>query len=330
MFKKTLLFITTLLVALSTSTGYDSTDSLKGSVQATTFLDWFHHAEKYVHARGLLFLDVIPALFLIMMAIMFFKDGKKVKALLTVLALLLNLAGVFLNIQYADPIASQMSNWTPENVPGDWISLKDEWMKYIGLNGLLGLLGWICFLTTYFIPARKNTEGKQLPRFLRFLKNAVLFFLTFSFGLSATRLIGLYLFPTTFDISGITFIEMHRPLDIAIRKAGPYVFVFISVLFGLLTTLFFVEGNKRKGWLAVCAYIFLLADTLIALQGNGPLNDLFLSWTPTSIPDNWASFRDDWLQYHVYRDIFLFLLFTLLFLIHISPENRKPVQAWNQ
>ncbi len=327
MFKKVLLFITTLLVALSTSTGYDVTDSLKGAVQVTTFLDWFKHAEKYVQVRGLLFLDVLPALFLIMMAIMFFKDGKKVKALLTVLALLLNLAGVFLVMQYADPIATQMASWTPENVPGDWISLKDEWIKYIGLNGLLGLLGWISFLITYFIATRKNTEGRQLPRFLLFLKNAVLFFLTFSFGLSATRLIGFYLFPTTYDIAGITFIEMHRPLDIAIRKAGPYVFIFISVLFGLLATLFFVEGNKWKGWLAVCAYIFLLADTLIALQGNGPLNDLFLSWTPTSIPDNWASFRDDWLQYHLYRDIFLFLMFTVLFVIHLSPETKRTAQT---
>ena len=92
MFKNVLLFITTLLAALSTSTGYDVMDSLKGAVQVTTFLDWFHHAEKYVHARGLLFLDVIPALFLIMMAIIFFKDGKKVKALLTIFALLLNLS----------------------------------------------------------------------------------------------------------------------------------------------------------------------------------------------------------------------------------------------
>ncbi len=327
MFKKTLLFITTLLVALSTSTGYDVMDSLKGAVQVTTFLDWFHPAEKYVHSRGLLFLDVLPALFLSIMAIMFFKDGKKVKALFTVLALLLNLAGIFLGIQYADPIASQMTSWTPDSVPGDWIGLKDEWIKYIGLNALLGLVGWICFLTTYFIPARKKADGKQLPRFLRFLKNAVLFFLTFSFGLSATRLLGFYLFPTTYDISGITFIEMHRPLDIAIRKAGPYVFVFISVLFGLLATLFFVEGSKRKGWLAVCAYIFLLADTLIALQGNGPLNDLFLTWTPSTIPENWTSLRDQWLSYHVYRDIFLFLMFTVLFVIHISPDSRKPVQT---
>jgi hypothetical protein len=327
MVKKVLLFITTLLAALSTSTGYDYTDSLKGAVQVTTFLDWFTHAEKYVQTRGLLFLDVVPALFLIMMAIMFFVDGKKVKALLTVLALLLNLVGVFLIVQYADPIASQMTGWTPENVPGDWITLKDEWIKYVGLHGLLGLVGWICFLSTYFIQARRSTEGKQLSRFLRFLKNAVLFFLTFSFGLSATRLIGFYLFPTTYDISGITFIELHRPLDIAIRSAGPFVFIFISVLFGILATLFFVEGNKRKGWLAVCAYLFLLADTLIALQGNGPLNDLFLTWTPTSIPDNWASLRDEWLHYHLYRDVFLFLMFAVLFVIHISPDNRKPVQT---
>lgn len=326
MLQKTLLFITTLLAALSVSTGYDATDSLKGSVQITTYLDWFNHAEKYVHGKGFFVLDLIPVLFLIIIAIMFFKDGKKVKALLSVLAILLNMAGVFLVIQYANPIASQMAGWTPDTVPGDWISLKDEWIKYIGLNALLGMLGWICFLTTYFVPRKKN-EGKQLPRFLHFLKNAVLFFLTFSFGLSATRLIGFYLFTTTYDISGITFIEMHRPMDIAIRKAGPYVFTFISVLFGLLTTLFFVEGSKRKGWLAVCAYLFLLIDTLIALQGNGPLNDLFLTWTPTSLPDNWASLRDEWLRYHVYRDICLFLLFTLLFTIHISDEIKKPAQT---
>lgn len=326
MFKKTLLFITTFLAALSASTGYDYTDSLKGAVQVTTFLDWFNHAEKYVHARGLLFLDVVPSLFLIMMAIMFFMDGKKVKALLTVLALLLNLVGVFLIVQYADPIASQMTGWTPDSVPGDWITLKDDWIKYIGFHGLLGLVGWICFLTTYFIPAQRSNEGKQLPRFLRFLKNAVLFFLTFSFGLSATRLIGFYLFPTTYDLSGSTFIELHRPLDIAIRSVGPFVFIFISVLYGILASLFFVEGNKRKGWLAVCAYIFLLGDTLIALQGNGPLNDLFLTWTPSTIPENWTSLRDQWLSYHLYRDIFLFLMFTLLFLIHVSPDNRKPSQ----
>ncbi len=326
MFKNTLLFITTLLVALSASTGYDSTDFLKGSVQATTFLDWFGHAEKYVHARGLLVLDLIPVLFLIMTAIMFFKDGKKVKALLALLSILMNLIGVFLVLQYANPIATQMTGWTPDNLPGDWISLKDEWIKYIGLNGLLGLLGWLCFLTTYFIPDRKNVERKKLSRFLHFLKNAVLFFLTFSFGLSATRLLGFYVFPATYDISGVTFIEMHRPLDLAIRKAGPYVFIFISVLFGLLATLFFVEGSKRKGWLLVGAYIFLLADTFIALQGNRPLNDLFLTWTPTTLPDNWATLRNDWLHYHVYRDICLFLLFTLLFVIHTSPEIKKPVQ----
>jgi hypothetical protein len=323
MFKKTLLFITTLLVALSTSTGYDSTDALKGSVQVTTFLDWFNHAHKYVQLKGLLVLDVIPALFLIMIAIMFFKEGKKVKALLSVVALLLNMIGVFLVMQYADPIATQMASWTPDNLPGDWISVKDEWIKYVGLNGLFGLVGWICFLVTFFIPARRNAALKPLPRFLNFSKNAILFFLTFSFGLSATRLIGFHLFPSVYDISGITFIELHRPLDIAIRKAGPYVFIFISILFAALATLFFVEGSKRKAWLAIGAYIFLLADTLIALQGNGPLNDLFLSWTPTTLPDNWSRFRDEWLQYHLYRDIFLFLMFTLLFIIHTSPDTKK-------
>lgn len=159
MIRKTLLYITTLLAALSVSTGYDATDSLKGSVQITTFLDWFNHAEKYVHGKGFFVLDLIPVLFLIIIAIMFFKDGKKVKALLSVLAILLNMAGVFLVLQYANPIATQMAGWTPDTIPGNWISLKDEWIKYIGLHGLLGMLEWICFLTTYFIPRKKLKEN---------------------------------------------------------------------------------------------------------------------------------------------------------------------------
>lgn len=99
---------------------------------------------------------------------MFFKDGKKVKTLLALLSILMNLIGVFLVLQYANPIATQMTGWTPDNLPGDWISLKDEWIKYIGLNGLLGLLGWLCFLTTYFIPDRKCRKKKNYHVFFIF------------------------------------------------------------------------------------------------------------------------------------------------------------------
>ena len=96
MFKNTFLFITAFLVATSASTGYGSTDSLKGNVNAATFLDWFSNAERSLHVKGLIILDLIPILFLIIQVVLFYKDGKKVKGIFAVLALLANLIDVIL------------------------------------------------------------------------------------------------------------------------------------------------------------------------------------------------------------------------------------------
>ncbi|MBK7428248.1 MAG: hypothetical protein IPI60_15135 [Saprospiraceae bacterium] len=188
MFKKTFLFITTILAAVSASTGYGATDSLKGNINVATFLDWFGNTEKYIHVKGLIVLDLIPIIFLIVQAVWFFKDRKKIKGILTVLALLANIIGVFIAIQYAHPIASQIAGWIPDNVPSDWISIKEDWFKYIGLYGLTGILGWLCFVITFFVSETRNTEIKPLPRFLNFIKNTLLFFLTFILGMGAASL----------------------------------------------------------------------------------------------------------------------------------------------
>lgn len=327
MLKKTFLFITTILTATSASTGYGEPDSLKGTVNIATFLDWFNNAEKYVHTKGIVLLDLIPALFLIVQAVIFFKDGKKFKGLFTIISLLANLIGVLIVTQYAYPIASQITGWTPRKLPSDWISLKDDWFEYIGLYGLMGILGWLFFLITYFISERKNTEVKRLLPFLNFSKNALAFFLTFILGLSAARLYDFCFFRFSYDISGITFIEMHRPLDLIIRKVGPIVFTVIFSLEVLLGILLFIEKSKNKGWLIIAVLIFLLCDTFIALQYNGPLNDLFNAWTPTTIPTNWASIRDEWLNYHLYRDIFMILGFSSILLIYFVNRNKSAIQA---
>ncbi len=327
MFKKTFLFITTILAATSVSTGYGATDVLKGSVNAATFLDWFNSAEKYLYVKGLIVFDLIPALFLIIQAVFFFKDRKKIKGLFTVLALLANLIGAFLVIQYAYPIASQIATWTPENIPSDWISLKDNWLSYIDLHGLMGILGWLCFAITYFVSERKNTAVKRLPRFLNFSKNALAFFLTFILGMGAAGLYAFCLFPFQYEISGATFIEMHRPTDLVMRKVGPIMFTFIVSLKVILATLFFIEKSKYKGWLIIAALIFLLCDTFIALQYNRPINDLFLTWTPTTVPNNWASIRDEWLSYHLYRNIFMLLGIISILLTFFVKKEESATQA---
>lgn len=324
MFKKTFLFITTILVGISVSIGYNGQDLFKGDFPITSFLDWFKNAEHYVHVKGLIILDLIPALFIIIQAAIFFKDREKTKGLFTVLSLLANCIGVFFVLQYAYPIASQMAEWTPDNVPSNWISLKDEWIKYIGFYGLSGVIGLVFFLITYFVPAKKNTSLKPLHPFFNVLKNAMLFILTLPALMGAFGIFELIFFPVAYKISGTTFIEMHRPVDLLMRSIGPVMFTIMLSLYSLLAILFFIEKSKIKGILILTAILLLLGNTFVALQCNRPLNDLFLTWTPTTIPDNWSSLRDEWLGYHLYRNIFNTLqLFSILLIYFVSESKRK-------
>ena len=321
--KKTFLFITTILVGLSTSIGYNGQDIFKGSTSITSFLDWFNITEQYVHLKGLIILDLIPAIFLIVQAFIFFKDNQKIKGLFAVLSLLANSIGVFIVMQYAYPIAAQMVDWKPDSMPSNWISLKDDWIKYIGLYGLSGVLGLILFLITYYVPAKKDSEIKLLHPSLNVLKNAMLFILTLPALMSVSGVFDLILFPIGYKISGATFIEMHRPVDLLMRSIGPIIFTIMLILYGLLAILFFMEKNKTKGFLIIGAILLLLGNTFIAFQGNRPLNDLFLTWSPTTIPSNWSSLRDEWFSYHLYRNIINTLQLICILLIYFLPKRRK-------
>ena len=326
MFKKTFLFITTFLVGLSASIGYNGQDVFKGSTSITSFLDWFNITEHYVHLKGIIILDLIPAVFLIVQIVLFFKDKQKIKGLFAVLSLLANCVGVFIVIQYAYPIAAQMVDWTPDTIPSNWISLKDDWIKYIGFYGLSGVLGLFLFLITYFVPAKENTSIKPLHPFFNVLKNAMLFILTLPSLMGASGVFDFIFFPIGYKISGITFIEMHRPIDLLMRSIGPIMFTIMLSLYSLLAILFLIEKSKTKGFLILAAILLLLGNTFVALQGNRPLNDLFLTWTPSTIPNNWSSLRDEWFSYHLYRNIFNALQLYCILLIYFIPTNKSETQ----
>ncbi len=326
MFKKAFLYITTILVGFSVSIGYSGQDFFKGSTNISTFLDWFNITEHYVHLKGLIILDLIPAVFLIVQIVLFFRDKQKIKGFFAVLSLLANCIGVFILIQYAYPIAAQMTDWTTDTLPSNWISLKDDWIKYIGYYGLSGMIGLVFFLITYFVPAKKNTGIKPLHPFLNVIKNALLFILTLPSLMGASGVFESFFFPIGYKISGTTFIEMHRPIDLLMRSIGPIMFTIMLTLYGLLAILFFIEKSKIKGFLILVAILFLLGNTIVALQGNRPLNDLFLTWTPTTIPSNWSSLRDEWFGYHLYRNILNALQLCCILLIYFVPTNKSETQ----
>lgn len=234
MLKKVFLFIATLLVGVSASIGYNGQDVFKGSTSVVSFLDWFHITEHYIHLKGLIILDLTPAVFLFVQIVLFFKDKQKIKGLFAVLSLLANFIGVFIVVQYAYPIAAQIADWTPDTIPSNWIRLKDDWIKYIGFYGLSGIVGLVFFLITYFLPANKNTSLKPLHPLFNVLKNALLFVLTLPSLVGASGVFDSIFFSIGYKISGTTFIEMHRPIDLLMRSLGPIAFTIMISLYSLL------------------------------------------------------------------------------------------------
>lgn len=104
-------------------------------------------------------------------------------------------------------------------------------------------------------------------------------------------------------------------------------FTIMLTLYGILTILFFMEKSKNKAFLVIAAAVFLLANTFVAFQGNRPLNDLFLTWTPSTIPSNWSSLRDEWFGYHFYRNVLNTLQLLVILLIYFVPKSKSKIDA---
>jgi len=69
---------------------------------------------------------------------------------------------------------------------------------------------------------------------------------------------------------------------------------------------------------SVIALIALVADVLLAVKGNVPLNNYINSWTTSNYPENWKQYRSKWFTlYHVRQALnitgFVSLLTGLIF-----------------
>lgn len=115
-----------------------------------------------------------------------------------------------------------------------------------------------------------------------------------------------------------TYIEIRKLIDTSMRRNFRWV-----VYAALLLTLVVVNVTlKNPGSLqfimAVIAFISLVADTLLTLKGNLPINDTINSWSPDNYPANWADYRAKWFHIFQYRQIanitgFVCLLIGVLF-----------------
>ena len=115
-----------------------------------------------------------------------------------------------------------------------------------------------------------------------------------------------------------TYIETRNLLTRNLQT--PLQFVYYTALASSLLLTAFCVVNP-SGLLFICsviALIALVADVLLAVKGNVPLNNFINSWTVINYPENWKQYRSKWFTlYHVRQALnitgFVSLLAGLIF-----------------
>ena len=115
-----------------------------------------------------------------------------------------------------------------------------------------------------------------------------------------------------------TYIETRNLLTTNLQ--APLQIVYYTTLSAsvLLTAFCVVNPGGLLFITSLIALVALLADVVLALKGNIPLNKFINSWTSWDYPDNWQQYRAQWFNlYHIRQVLnitgFISLLAGLIF-----------------
>jgi archaellum biogenesis protein FlaJ (TadC family) len=116
-----------------------------------------------------------------------------------------------------------------------------------------------------------------------------------------------------FDPSGLsasTFVEQQQNMLHSLRS----LLVSLVVIATLITILSaFLQKINRTAFISLLiAAILLISCILITRFGNKPIDDVVITWTKDTLPDNWIELRDKWWSFHILRTIAEMLALLLI------------------
>lgn len=96
---------------------------------------------------------------------------------------------------------------------------------------------------------------------------------------------------------------LRKLIDSSMRSNFTYV-VYTALLANLLLVIVTMKNPGSIVFLtASIAFVALVADTVLTLKGNLPINDIINSWSADNQPANWTDYRTKWLTIFQYRQI---------------------------
>ncbi|MEQ1678217.1 MAG: hypothetical protein ABL876_16050 [Chitinophagaceae bacterium] len=114
------------------------------------------------------------------------------------------------------------------------------------------------------------------------------------------------------------YIQLRKLTDTSMRSNFKYV-IYAALLTNLTLVILTVKVPGSLLFItAVIAFIALVADTLLTVKGNLPVNDIINTWSPDKYPADWKEYRSRWFTIFQYRQIvsitgFLSLLTGVVF-----------------
>lgn len=116
----------------------------------------------------------------------------------------------------------------------------------------------------------------------------------------------------TLEFDGQTYARVQSAFNRNVRHAGFFACFFGPVPLGLLA-LAPAWAQRRMGWWRLLAFgviAYALGIVLFTREVNLPLNALTESWTPDTLPTDWATVRDAWNRANAWRTVLSLALFA--------------------
>lgn len=105
------------------------------------------------------------------------------------------------------------------------------------------------------------------------------------------------------NLGADSYTEIRKLIDTSMRLNFKYV-IYTALLANVLLVILTAKNPSSLVFItAAIALVALVAEIILTLKGNLPINDIINVWSADHIPANWSEIRDKWFTIYSYRQI---------------------------
>ena len=144
-------------------------------------------------------------------------------------------------------------------------------------------------------------------------------------GLLAGVSFGIWIGFNPSGLSPSTFIEQQQNMLQSLRT----LMVSLVVLATIITILSaYLQKHDKTAFISlILAAIFFISCILITRFGNKPIDDIVITWTTDTIPNNWSELRENWWSFHILRTVAEIIALLLVTWTSIKKDSGKTLKT---